>query len=117
MLLIMTFCLLIMVSIIMLTIMIMSIMKKKKKKLNKMTPFECGFNSMSNKRLPFSSHFFIIGMMFLIFDIEIIIIMPMILTMKFSIMKSWMFTSFLMLTILILGLYHEWYNGMLKWTK
>nr|YP_010878927.1 NADH dehydrogenase subunit 3 [Batracomorphus chlorophana]WHE42579.1 NADH dehydrogenase subunit 3 [Batracomorphus chlorophana] len=91
--------------------------KKKKKNMNKMTPFECGFNSMSNKRLPFSSHFFIIGMMFLIFDIEIIIIMPMILTMKFSMMKSWMMTSFLILTILIMGLYHEWYNGMLKWTK
>nr|YP_010879044.1 NADH dehydrogenase subunit 3 [Batracomorphus rinkihonis]WHE42696.1 NADH dehydrogenase subunit 3 [Batracomorphus rinkihonis] len=117
MLLIMTFCSSISILIMTLTIMILIIMKKKKKNMNKMTPFECGFNSISNKRLPFSSHFFIIGMMFLIFDIEIIIIMPLILTMKFSLMKWWMLTSFLILSILTMGLYHEWYNGMLKWTK
>nr|YP_010878940.1 NADH dehydrogenase subunit 3 [Batracomorphus cornutus]WHE42592.1 NADH dehydrogenase subunit 3 [Batracomorphus cornutus] len=117
MLLIMTFCSTIMIVIYLLTMIIMMVMKKKKKNKNKMTPFECGFNSMSNKRLPFSSHFFIIGMMFLIFDIEIIIIMPIILTMKFSMMKSWMLTSFMIMLILIMGLYHEWYNGMLKWTK
>nr|WEP24855.1 NADH dehydrogenase subunit 3 [Idiocerus sp.] len=105
--------------LIILFIMIMLIMISKKSiiDMEKLTPFECGFNPMSNKRLPFSIHFFLIAVIFLIFDIEIIIILPMILTMKYSMLMYWLTTSLLFIIVLMLGLYHEWYNGMLKWTK
>nr|YP_010582876.1 NADH dehydrogenase subunit 3 [Uzeldikra longiprocessa]UGN61296.1 NADH dehydrogenase subunit 3 [Uzeldikra longiprocessa] len=99
------------------TMLIMMIGKKMIIELQKSTPFECGFNPMSYKRLPFSIHFFLIAVLFLIFDIEIIIILPMVLTMKTSLMMPWMITSMLFLMIIILGLYHEWFNGMLNWTK
>nr|YP_010878992.1 NADH dehydrogenase subunit 3 [Batracomorphus lineatus]WHE42644.1 NADH dehydrogenase subunit 3 [Batracomorphus lineatus] len=117
MMLIISFCVMIMTLLVILMTMIFFIFKKKKMKLNKMSPFECGFNSMTSKRMPFSIHFFSICMLFLIFDIEVIIIMPMIMSMKFSMMKYWMMTSISLLMILVLGLYHEWKNGMLKWTK
>nr|YP_010937206.1 NADH dehydrogenase subunit 3 [Iassus lateralis]WIW75749.1 NADH dehydrogenase subunit 3 [Iassus lateralis]WKW94149.1 NADH dehydrogenase subunit 3 [Iassus lateralis]WLN32154.1 NADH dehydrogenase subunit 3 [Iassus lateralis] len=110
-------CLMILLILMAMNMLILMIMKKKKNYFNKMNPFECGFNSISKKRLPFSTHFFIIGMIFLIFDIEIILIMPMILTMKFTMMKFWMLTSIMIIMILIMGLMHEWKNGMLKWTK
>nr|YP_010610869.1 NADH dehydrogenase subunit 3 [Idiocerus consimilis]WAP91690.1 NADH dehydrogenase subunit 3 [Idiocerus consimilis] len=108
-----------MVLLIILFIMIMLIMISKKSiiDMEKLTPFECGFNPMSNKRLPFSIHFFLIAVIFLIFDIEIIIILPMIMTMKYSMLMYWLITSLLFIIVLMLGLYHEWYNGMLKWTK
>nr|YP_010952911.1 NADH dehydrogenase subunit 3 [Empoascanara defecta]WMQ52354.1 NADH dehydrogenase subunit 3 [Empoascanara defecta] len=83
----------------------------------KSSPFECGFNPMTYKRLPFSIHFFLIAVIFLIFDIEIIIILPMILTLKSSQLSNWLMTSTIFILILILGLYHEWINGMLNWTK
>nr|UGN61569.1 NADH dehydrogenase subunit 3 [Paracyba sp.] len=104
---------------IMVVIMIMMMMLSKKTILDwqKSTPFECGFNPMSQKRLPFSTHFFLIAIIFLIFDIEIIIIMPMTLTLKSTIIYNWLLTSTLFIVILIVGLYHEWKNGMLKWTK
>nr|YP_010952963.1 NADH dehydrogenase subunit 3 [Empoascanara angkhangica]WMQ52406.1 NADH dehydrogenase subunit 3 [Empoascanara angkhangica] len=97
--------------------MIMFIAKKPIFDLQKSTPFECGFNPMTFKRLPFSIHFFLIAVIFLIFDIEIIIIMPMILTIKSAQMMAWLLTSFIFIMILIIGLYHEWINGMLNWTK
>nr|YP_010583071.1 NADH dehydrogenase subunit 3 [Farynala dextra]UGN61517.1 NADH dehydrogenase subunit 3 [Farynala dextra] len=104
---------------IMVIIMIMMMMFSKKTILDwqKSTPFECGFNPMSQKRLPFSTHFFLIAIIFLIFDIEIIIIMPVTLTLKTTFMKMWVITSTLFIVILIMGLYHEWKNGMLKWTQ
>nr|UBT70830.1 NADH dehydrogenase subunit 3 [Eupteryx gracilirama] len=106
--------------IISIIILIMSMMimfsKKTIQDWQKATPFECGFNSMTSKRLPFSIHFFLIAVIFLIFDIEIIIILPMTFTLKTSLMKIWLMTSTSFITILILGLYHEWLNGMLKWT-
>nr|QZZ18355.1 NADH dehydrogenase subunit 3 [Sobrala sp. SL-2021a] len=91
--------------------------KKSIMDMQKSTPFECGFNPMTYKRLPFSIHFFLIAVIFLIFDIEIIIIIPMILTVKSSLTVNWMITSILFILILILGLYHEWVNGMLNWTN
>nr|QUI77251.1 NADH dehydrogenase subunit 3 [Empoascanara gracilis] len=97
--------------------MMMAINKKPIIDMQKSTPFECGFNPMTYKRLPFSIHFFLIAIIFLIFDIEIIIIMPMILTMKSSMITYWLITSSTFMIILILGLYHEWLNGMLNWTK
>nr|QZZ18247.1 NADH dehydrogenase subunit 3 [Dikraneura zlata] len=102
------------------SIIIMLIMMIGKKSIidtQKSTPFECGFNPMTFKRLPFSIHFFLIAVIFLIFDIEIIIILPMVLTLKSSFILPWMMTSMLFLIILILGLYHEWMHGMLTWTK
>nr|YP_009733501.1 NADH dehydrogenase subunit 3 [Iassus dorsalis]QHV34339.1 NADH dehydrogenase subunit 3 [Iassus dorsalis] len=117
MMIIMIICFMILLILTIMNLLIVMTMKKKKNNFNKMNPFECGFNSISKKRLPFSTHFFIIGMIFLIFDIEIILIMPMILTMKFTLMKFWIMTSISIVVILIMGLFHEWKNGMLKWTK
>nr|YP_009228436.1 NADH dehydrogenase subunit 3 [Idioscopus nitidulus]AKU47323.1 NADH dehydrogenase subunit 3 [Idioscopus nitidulus] len=109
---------LVIMTIILLIMMLLTLISKKSViDMEKLTPFECGFNPMSNKRLPFSIHFFLIAVIFLIFDIEIIIILPMIITMKYSMIKYWLLTSSLFILILILGLYHEWFNGALKWTK
>nr|YP_010743024.1 NADH dehydrogenase subunit 3 [Anagonalia emeiensis]WEU75305.1 NADH dehydrogenase subunit 3 [Anagonalia emeiensis] len=113
----MLFFMLILVMIIMISNMVVIMSKKSITDLQKSTPFECGFNPMSHKRLPFSIHFFLIGVIFMIFDIEIIIITPMIFTMKHSLMLHWMMTLIIFIMILILGLYHEWYNGMLNWTN
>uniref|UniRef100_UPI003002173A NADH dehydrogenase subunit 3 n=1 Tax=Limassolla uncata TaxID=3019672 RepID=UPI003002173A len=108
--------LIILISLIIMTL-ISLISKKTISDLQKSTPFECGFNPLTKKRLPFSIHFFLIAVIFLIFDIEIIIILPMTLTLKTTMMYAWMMTSSLFIMILILGLYHEWKYGMLNWTK
>nr|YP_011036725.1 NADH dehydrogenase subunit 3 [Xestocephalus limpidissimus]WRK21329.1 NADH dehydrogenase subunit 3 [Xestocephalus limpidissimus] len=101
------------------TMSLMIIIFKKKSIMDKekMSPFECGFNPMSFSRVPFSIHFFIISVLFLIFDIEIIIILPMIITIKSSMLMKWLITSTMVITILLMGLYHEWNNGLLNWTK
>nr|QDI94017.1 NADH dehydrogenase subunit 3 [Tuxedo flavicollis] len=83
----------------------------------KMSPFECGFDPKSSSRIPFSSQFFLIAVLFLIFDIEIVIILPMIISLKNSNMMNWFITSSLFIMILILGLYHEWKNGILEWSN
>nr|QDO72170.1 NADH dehydrogenase subunit 3 [Gargara sp. 16071360] len=101
------------------TISTLIIMMSKKSIIStqKSSPFECGFNPISNKRLPFSIHFFMIAIIFLIFDVEIVIIMPMVMTMKFSMMKFWGLTATIFISILLIGLYYEWLNGLLNWTK
>nr|YP_010944803.1 NADH dehydrogenase subunit 3 [Bathothauma lyromma]WMC20937.1 NADH dehydrogenase subunit 3 [Bathothauma lyromma] len=83
----------------------------------KNSPFECGFDPSIYTRAPFSMRFFLLAVIFLIFDVEIILLMP--LTM--NIMKSnthWpMSSSVSFLMILLLGLFHEWNQGSLNWMK
>nr|YP_009941969.1 NADH dehydrogenase subunit 3 [Melanostoma scalare]QNE85534.1 NADH dehydrogenase subunit 3 [Melanostoma mellinum]QOC71040.1 NADH dehydrogenase subunit 3 [Melanostoma scalare]UXF58157.1 NADH dehydrogenase subunit 3 [Melanostoma orientale] len=82
----------------------------------KSSPFECGFDPMSSSRLPFSLKFFLITIIFLIFDVEIALILPMILILNYSNLMMWSITSIVFILILLLGLYHEWNQGMLNWS-
>nr|YP_010258356.1 NADH dehydrogenase subunit 3 [Neocentrocnemis stali]AGO28032.1 NADH dehydrogenase subunit 3 [Neocentrocnemis stali] len=83
----------------------------------KMSPFECGFDPKSSSRMPFSIQFFLIAVLFLIFDIEIVIVLPLVITFKLSSISLWGATVTMFVLVLILGLMHEWINGMLEWAK
>nr|YP_010626109.1 NADH dehydrogenase subunit 3 [Sininocellia gigantos]WBK02933.1 NADH dehydrogenase subunit 3 [Sininocellia gigantos] len=83
----------------------------------KNSPFECGFDPMNSARIPFSMHFFLIAMIFLIFDVEITLIFPLILIFNLSIIKNWLIINLFFMFILLLGIYHEWNQGALNWTN
>nr|UZT67496.1 NADH dehydrogenase subunit 3 [Ganaspini sp. ZJUH 20220007] len=92
------------------------ISKKIKFNRNKLTPFECGFDPLSSMRLPFSIQFFLISIIFLIFDIEISLILPIIFYIKMNFLMN-MYLFITILLILIFGLYYEWTEGSLNWLK
>nr|QNP09902.1 NADH dehydrogenase subunit 3 [Ochthebius sp. IBE<ESP> RA617] len=83
----------------------------------KTSPFECGFDPKSSARLPFSIQFFLIAVIFLIFDVEITLLIPLILTLKITNMIMYMTISFFFIFILLAGLYHEWNQGALNWVN
>nr|ANJ70543.1 NADH dehydrogenase subunit 3 [Liopterus haemorrhoidalis] len=107
--------LIMMISIIM---MLMASLLSKKTFMDreKNSPFECGFDPKNSARLPFSIQFFLIAVIFLIFDVEIALLLPMIMIMKISNIMMLMSVSFFFLFILLLGLYHEWNQGALNWS-
>nr|AYQ19068.1 NADH dehydrogenase subunit 3 [Cleridae sp. 2 ACP-2013] len=83
----------------------------------KSSPFECGFDPKSSARMPFSLHFFLIAMIFLIFDVEITLILPLIIITKMTNLSNLILVSTFIVLILILGLFHEWNQGALNWTS
>nr|YP_010166666.1 NADH dehydrogenase subunit 3 [Lioporeus pilatei]QRV62757.1 NADH dehydrogenase subunit 3 [Lioporeus pilatei] len=97
--------------------MLMSSILSKKTFMDreKNSPFECGFDPIDSSRLPFSLQFFLIAVIFLIFDVEIALLMPMIMIYKISNLMNLLITSFFFIFILLIGLYHEWIQGALNW--
>nr|YP_009378351.1 NADH dehydrogenase subunit 3 [Solemya velesiana]ARH10783.1 NADH dehydrogenase subunit 3 [Solemya velesiana] len=83
----------------------------------KSSPFECGFDPMGSARLPFSLRFFLLAVIFLIFDVEIVLLFPIISTLSMNMSLSALIGGIMFLLILIVGLLHEWREGSLDWAK
>jgi len=82
---------------------------------DKISPFECGFDSFEFFRNPFSIRFFLISVQFLIFDIEIVLVFPFPLGSILYYFNYIILSIYLFITIVSLGFFHEWNEGSLDW--
>nr|UGS80529.1 NADH dehydrogenase subunit 3 [Teliapsocus conterminus] len=100
-----------------LMILCMVISKKSMFDREKYSAFECGFDQKSSSRMPFSMQFFLITIIFLIFDVEIALLLPSISMISLTTMYNWVAINTTFLLILLGGILHEWNQGMLGWSK
>jgi NADH-ubiquinone oxidoreductase chain 3 len=83
----------------------------------KLSPFECGFTPKFSARIPFSIRFFLVTIIFLVFDVELILIFPLVPAL-FLAKKAYLFLSLCTIVfILIAGLGHEIFQGRLRWAN
>nr|WNH21420.1 NADH dehydrogenase subunit 3 [Etropus crossotus] len=83
----------------------------------KLSPYECGFDPMGSARLPFSMRFFLVAILFLLFDLEIALLLPLPWGDQLTsplITFSW---ATAVLALLTLGLIYEWLQGGLEWAE
>nr|YP_007317565.1 NADH dehydrogenase subunit 3 [Cnemaspis limi]ADY86102.1 NADH dehydrogenase subunit 3 [Cnemaspis limi] len=83
----------------------------------KLSPYECGFDPLGSARLPFSLRFFLIAILFLLFDLEIALLLPTpwaINSPQPGLTLLWVTIILLLLT---LGLAYEWARGGLDWAE
>nr|AYN50392.1 NADH dehydrogenase subunit 3 [Laparocerus freyi] len=105
---------------IILTLLILVLNLSSKKTFSdreKNSPFECGFDPKNSARMPFSLQFFLIAVIFIIFDVELTLLLPMIMVTKTSSLISYSIITITFIFILLIGLYHEWKKGALDWVK
>nr|URP31071.1 NADH dehydrogenase subunit 3 [Syllis sp. JYC-2022] len=79
------------------------------------SPFECGFSPVSSARMPFSLRFFLLAVLFLVFDVEIVVLIPSPMIMSTTPITLYLTPLLLFLLIVTLGLLHEWNEGSLDW--
>nr|YP_009708237.1 NADH dehydrogenase subunit 3 [Ceutorhynchus obstrictus]QEV84353.1 NADH dehydrogenase subunit 3 [Ceutorhynchus obstrictus] len=113
--LIITQSIMVMVILMILILLLNMVSKKSFKDREKTSPFECGFDPKNLARLPFSLQFFLIAIIFIIFDVELTLLLPIILIMKFSNMMNMTMSFIAFILILIFGLLHEKNQGSLNW--
>nr|ATD83368.1 NADH dehydrogenase subunit 3 [Melanerpes santacruzi] len=83
----------------------------------KLSPYECGFDPLGSARLPFSIRFFLVAILFLLFDLEIALLLPLPWATQLQspiTSLTWTSTIILLLTI---GLIYEWMQGGLEWAE
>ena len=86
----------------------------KKLDEEKISVYECGFDPYGDTRQPFEIRFFLVGILFIVFDLEISFIFPWSLSLnQISLFGFW--TLYLFLLILTIGLIIEWLKGGLEW--
>lgn len=83
------------------------ISKKTFKDREKISPYECGFDPKSHARIPLSIRFFLITVIFLIFDVEITLLLPAINNLKTTNPLEFLITFIFFISILTLGTIHE----------
>nr|YP_002519879.1 NADH dehydrogenase subunit 3 [Myrmecobius fasciatus]ACK57359.1 NADH dehydrogenase subunit 3 [Myrmecobius fasciatus]QSH39823.1 NADH dehydrogenase subunit 3 [Myrmecobius fasciatus] len=85
--------------------------------LEKSSPYECGFDPLGSARLPFSMKFFLVAITFLLFDLEIALLLPLPWAMQFTTTSTMLTLSFSLIILLTAGLAYEWFQKGLEWTE
>nr|ACI25433.1 NADH dehydrogenase subunit 3 [Tetragonula pagdeni] len=88
---------------------------KKSVWVEKKVPFECGFNPISKFSLPVSMPFFLVAIIFLIFDIEITLLVPVITYLNYLSSMYTILLVVLFVLVMLVTLVLEWFMGYLNW--
>ncbi|MEC7885470.1 MAG: NADH-quinone oxidoreductase subunit A [Pseudomonadota bacterium] len=96
--------------------LILSLMINRSKDVNnaKTSPYECGFDHFGDARMKFDVRYYLIAILFIIFDLEIAFLFPWAVTIKTIGLESLIAMS-VFLFVLIIGFIYEWKKGALDW--
>nr|YP_009312315.1 NADH dehydrogenase subunit 3 [Clypeobarbus pleuropholis]BAV71790.1 NADH dehydrogenase subunit 3 [Clypeobarbus pleuropholis] len=83
----------------------------------KLSPYECGFDPLGSARLPFSLRFFLVAILFLLFDLEIALLLPLPWGDQLDNPINTFFWATAVLILLTLGFIYEWTQGGLEWAE
>ena len=80
----------------------------------KLSAYECGFDAFDDSRMEFDVRFYLVAILFIIFDLEIAFLFPWAITLgTIGIFGFW--SMMLFLAILTIGFVYEWKKGALEW--
>ena len=80
----------------------------------KLSAYECGFNAFSDARMKFDVRFYLVSILFIIFDLEVAFLFPWSITLKATgVFAFWSMIVFL--AVLTVGFIYEWKKGALEW--
>ena len=80
----------------------------------KLSPYECGFEAFEDSRMKFDVRYYLVAILFIIFDLEIAFLFPWAVVLdKIGMVGFW--AMMLFLGVLVVGFIYEWKKGALEW--
>jgi NADH-quinone oxidoreductase subunit A len=80
----------------------------------KLSAYECGFNAFGDARMKFDVRFYLVTLLFIIFDLEVAFLFPWAITLgSIGVFGFWSMVVFL--GVLTVGFIYEWKKGALEW--
>ena len=90
------------------------ILSPKKPDPEKLSAYECGFEAFSDSRMKFDVRFYLVAILFIIFDLEVAFLFPWAVTLgQLGPLGFWSMMMFL--AVLTIGFIYEWKKGALDW--
>nr|AJO69635.1 NADH dehydrogenase subunit 3 [Macaca fascicularis] len=83
----------------------------------KTSPYECGFDPLNPARIPFSMKFFLVAITFLLFDLEIALLLSLPWAIQTTNLPTMIKSTIAFIIILILSLAYEWTQKGLDWAE
>ncbi len=80
----------------------------------KNSTYECGFNPFEDARMPFDVRFYLVAILFIIFDLETAFLFPWAISLR-DIGHFGFYSMLVFLFILVIGFIYEWKKGALEW--
>jgi NADH-quinone oxidoreductase subunit A len=80
----------------------------------KLSAYECGFEAFEDARMKFDVRYYLVAILFIIFDLEIAFLFPWAIVLdEIGVFGFWSMMTFL--SILVVGFIYEWKKGALEW--
>ena len=95
-------------------IIISRLLNRGEKNKAKSSAYECGFENFSDARMQFDIRFYLVAILFIIFDLEIAFLFPWAVALD-NLGSSGLVAMSIFLVILIIGFIYEWKKGALNW--
>ena len=80
----------------------------------KISPYECGFEPFGDARAPFDVRYYLVAILFILFDLEIAFLFPWAVVLD-QIGLAGFLAMMVFLAILVVGFVYEWKKGALEW--
>ena len=80
----------------------------------KNSPYECGFEAFENARMQFDVRYYLVAILFILFDLEIAFLFPWAVALK-EVGATGFWAVVIFLAILVVGFAYEWKKGALDW--
>ena len=91
-----------------------SLLGPRKPGSEKLSPYECGFEAFEDARMKFDVRYYLVAILFILFDLEIAFLFPWAVALR-EIGPSGFWAMMIFLTILVVGFVYEWKKGALDW--
>ena len=80
----------------------------------KLSPYECGFEAFEDSRMKFDVRYYLVAILFILFDLEIAFLFPWAVSLE-AVGKFGIASMLVFIAILVVGFVYEWQKGALEW--